>query len=63
MSCVMIAPICADCGREVDKDEHGQWWHVTDPKPHYGQPGLSAESQREMDGLIDAHRRSLWRRP
>lgn len=56
-ACLMIAPVCGDCGREIDKDDHGQWWHVTDPKPRYGQPGLT------MDELVEAHRRSLWRRP
>lgn len=31
--CVLIAPVCANCGGEVDKID-GQWWHVRDlPRP------------------------------
>lgn len=38
--CVLIAPICGNCGGEVDKID-GAWWHVRDWQPKVSPPETS----------------------
>lgn len=50
-ACLMIAPICADCGREIDKTPAG-WVHVLDQATTWRDGGgMSSEAQAEMEAI------------